>query len=58
MRLTSVYQDMQSLNTDFSDYMYALTNTEYENTKQELAVIRIRVESMSEVSEQYTDECI
>lgn len=55
-RLTSVYQDMQSLNTDFADYMYALTNTEYENTKHDLELIRIRVESMSEVSEQHTDE--
>ena len=57
-RLTTVYQDMQSLNTDFADYMYALTNTEYENTKQDLELIRIRVEAMSEVSEQYADECL
>ena len=57
-RLTVVYQDIQSLNTDFADYMYALTNTEYENTKQDLELIRIRVEAMSEVSEQYADKCI
>ncbi|CDF00950.1 unknown [Ruminococcus sp. CAG:624] len=57
-RLTLVYQDIQSLNTDFADYMYALTNTEYENTKQDLELIRIRVDAMSEVSEQYADECI
>lgn len=55
-RLTLLHQNLQSLNTDFADYMYALTNTEYENTKQDLSLIRIRVESMSEVSEQYTDE--
>lgn len=55
-RFMSVYQDMKSLNTDFSDYMYALTNTEYENTKQDLEIIRIRVEAMSEVAEQYVDE--
>lgn len=45
---------MKTLNTAFSDYMYALSRTEYENNKQDLERIRISVEAMSEVAEQYT----
>ncbi|MGN0620747.1 MAG: hypothetical protein ACI4I9_02665 [Porcipelethomonas sp.] len=57
-RLSSLIADMNSLNTDFADYMYALTNAQYENIKTDLDNIRIRVEAMSEVTSQYADECI
>ena len=54
-RINAVYGDMQNLNTDFSDYMYAMTNTEYENTKQDLEMIRMRVTAMSDVAKQQSD---
>lgn len=55
-RLLSLYNDMKTLNTAFADYMYALSRTEYENNKQDLERIRISVETMSEVAEQYAEE--
>lgn len=54
-KLLSICNDMKTLNTAFADYMYALSRTEYENNKQDLERIRISVEAMSEVAEQYTD---
>ena len=57
-KFLAIDRDLKSLNTDFSNYMYALTNTEYENTKIDLAIIRTRVEAMSKVTGQYADECI
>ncbi len=55
-KLLSLCNDMKTLNTDFADYMYALSRTEYENNKQDLERIRISVEAMSEIAEQYTNE--
>lgn len=52
-KLLSLCNDMKTLNTAFADYMYALSRTEYENNKQDLERIRISVEAMSEVAEQY-----
>lgn len=47
-KLTSLCKDMQSLNTYFSDYMYALSRLEYENNKQDLERIQISVKAMSD----------
>lgn len=47
-KLTSLYKDMQSLNTYFSDYMYALSRLEYEDNKQDLERIQISVKAMSD----------
>lgn len=55
-KLLSLCNDMKTLNTAFADYMYALSRTEYENNKQDLERIRITVEAMSEVAEQYAEE--
>lgn len=55
-KLLSLCNDMKTLNTDFADYMYALSRTEYENNKQDLKRIRISVEAMSEIAEQYANE--
>ncbi len=55
-KLLSIVSDLNKLNSDFNDYMYALTNTEYENTTQELENIRIRVEAMSSVAENNSSE--
>lgn len=55
-KLLSLCNDMKTLNTAFADYMYALSRTEYENNKQDLERIRITVDAMSEVVEQYTKE--
>lgn len=52
-KLLSLCNDMKTVNTAFADYMYALSRTEYENNKQDLEQIRISVEAMSEVVEQY-----
>lgn len=55
-KLLSLCNDMETLNTAFADYMYALSRTEYENNKHDLERIRITVEAMSEVAEQYAEE--
>ena len=47
-KLTSLCKGMQSLNTYFSDYMYALSRLEYENNKQDLERIQISVKAMSD----------
>jgi hypothetical protein len=47
-KLTSLCKDIQSLNTYFSDYMYALSRLEYENNKQDLERIQISVKAMSD----------
>jgi len=47
-KLTSLCKDMQSLNTYFSDYMYALSRLEYEDNKQDLERIQISVKAMSD----------
>lgn len=54
-KLTSLCNDLNALNTYFSDYMYALTSTEYENSKQDLETIRIRVEAMSETAINFSE---
>ena len=43
-----VCRDMKMINTAFFDYMYALTNIQYENNAQDLESIKIRVNSMKE----------
>lgn len=55
-RMDKLCRDLQSLNTDFTDYMYALSNNEYENTQKDLEMIRTRVAAMSDVAEKYTKE--
>lgn len=55
-KLLSLCNDMKTLNTALADYMYALSKTEYENNKQDLERIRITVEAMSDVAEQYAEE--
>lgn len=55
-KLLSLCNDMKTLNTASADYMYALSRTEYESNKQDLERIRISVEAMSEVAEQYAEE--
>lgn len=57
-RLQPLFEDMNELNTSFTDYMYALKNTEYENTKQDLETIRLKVMSMSEVAEMHMEESL
>ena len=47
-KLTSLCKDMQSLNTYFSEYMYALSRLEYEDNKQDLERIQISVKAMSD----------
>ena len=47
-KLTSLCKGMQSLNTYFSDYMYALSRLEYEDNKQDLERIQISVKAMSD----------
>lgn len=47
-KLTSLYNDLKSLNTYFSDYMYALSRLGYEDNKQDLERIKISVKAMSE----------
>lgn len=55
-KLTRLYQDIKDLNTNFSDYMYALTNTEHDNIKRDLELIRAQVAAMSDAAEQYMEE--
>lgn len=55
-KLLSLCNDMKNLNTNFADYMYALSRIEYENNKQDLEQIRISVEAMSDVADEYTGE--
>lgn len=47
-KLTTLCKEMQSLNTYFSDYMYALSRLEYEDNKQDLERIQISVKAMSD----------
>lgn len=47
-KVKSVCRDMKTINTAFFDYMYALTNIQYENNAQDLESIKIRVNSMKE----------
>ena len=47
-KLTALCKEMQSLNTYFSDYMYALSRLEYEDNKQDLERIQISVKAMSD----------
>ena len=49
--IDNIYNDMQTLNTSFMDYMYALSRTEYENNRQDLEKIRITVEAMSQAAQ-------
>ena len=46
-KLASLCKDMQSLNTYFSDYMYALSRLGYEDNKKDLERIKISVEAMA-----------
>ncbi len=48
-KLIALYDDIKNINNYFADYMYALTNTEYENTSCAIERTRISVEAMSEV---------
>ncbi len=57
-RLIKLHEDVKNLNNDFTDYMYALTNTEYENTNYDIERIRISVEAMSEVAGKFADESL
>lgn len=50
-KVKSVCNDMNTINTAFFDYMYALTRIEYENTSQDLEIIKIRVAAMNEAVE-------
>lgn len=47
-KLTSLCNDFKSLNTYFSDYMYALSRLGYEDNKQDLERIKISVKAMSD----------
>ena len=42
---------MNDLNTNFLDYMHALTNTEQEDTTQDLELIRMQVQAMAELAQ-------
>ena len=53
-RITALTDDLRELNRQFSDYMYSLTRADYEDTSQALAEIRLSVESMAEVTGQYS----
>ena len=55
-KLLSLCNDMKTLNTAFTDYMYALSRIEYEDNKQDMERIRISVEAMSEVAEECANE--
>lgn len=46
-----ICKDMSDLNTNFLDYMYALTNTEREDTTQDLELIRMQVQAMAELTQ-------
>ena len=50
-RLVAICKDMSDLNTNFLDYMYALTNTEREDTSQDLELIRMQVQAMAELTQ-------
>lgn len=50
-RLVAICKDMSDLNTNFLDYMYALTNTEREDTTQDLELIRMQVQAMAELTQ-------
>lgn len=47
-KLTTLCDDLKSLNTYFSDYMYALSRLGYEDNRQDLERIKISVSAMSE----------
>lgn len=52
-KLQSALEDIRGLNAAFSEYMYALTRTEYEDTGEDVERIRISVRSMSDVADSY-----
>ncbi len=52
-RMSSLRMDMLELNKNFSDYMYALTRAEYENTTSDQVMIQASVEAMAEVADEY-----
>ena len=49
--LIAICKDMNDLNTNFLDYMHALTNTEQEDTTQDLELIRMQVQAMAELTQ-------
>lgn len=49
--LIAIRKDMNDLNTNFLDYMHALTNTEQEDTTQDLELIRMQVQAMAELAQ-------
>lgn len=49
--LIAIHKDMNDLNTNFLDYMHALTNTEQEDTTQDLELIRMQVQAMAELTQ-------
>ncbi|MDD6375118.1 MAG: hypothetical protein PUG07_04910 [Ruminococcus sp.] len=49
--LIAIRKDMNDLNTNFLDYMHALTNTEQEDTTQDLELIRMQVQAMAELTQ-------
>ena len=55
-KITAILIELSKLNSYFSEYMYALTSTEYDATAADLDGIRIKVEAMSEVAEKYMAE--
>ena len=45
---TSLFKDFHTLNDSFSEYMYALSRTAFDDNRQDLEIIKTKVRSMSE----------
>lgn len=55
-RLAVIYRDMQSLNNDFSECMYAMSSLEYADVQYYLESINMRVEMLTQTTKEILNQ--